>query len=215
MCSLSIFNFGWGRASDNGHEMSPVPSVVSVGFLMDVFNGRAFDIRQGDRALENHAVKVMDFVGRKAKPELRPWTIGIEQYAGLTIDKEGHLMLKHGNTITRAPSLSTAAGWHCSWCFPIEGIRTKMTSAQNGDFPRWGDFPSKLDPAYIRQLINCGLWFDDESSLKRIEVPFVPRAVIANPSRYGYLLPGFNDSFRIDECRQQQQRLQKETTIAS
>jgi hypothetical protein len=214
--SLSIFNFGWGRNSQGRHEMSLVSSVVTVGFLMDVLNGLAFDIRLGYRAFERRAVKLLDFIGRKAKPEPRPWTVGIEQFAGLTVDKNGHLVPAYANSISRAPSLSTAAGWHCSWCLPIGGIQTKMTSAQNGDFPRWGNFPSKLDPVYIRRLINCGLWFDDETRLQRVDAPFVPRAVIDNPLRYGYLLPEPDDSLRTDTCRQarQQQQQQQLTTVA-
>uniref|UniRef100_A0A8C4QLK2 Beta-1,4-mannosyl-glycoprotein 4-beta-N-acetylglucosaminyltransferase b n=1 Tax=Eptatretus burgeri TaxID=7764 RepID=A0A8C4QLK2_EPTBU len=52
------------------------------------------------------------------------------------------------------------AGWHCSWCFSPEGILHKLISAQNGDFPRWGDYPEKRDLVYIRELVRTGGWFD-------------------------------------------------------
>ncbi|XP_062852986.1 beta-1,4-mannosyl-glycoprotein 4-beta-N-acetylglucosaminyltransferase [Trichomycterus rosablanca] len=52
------------------------------------------------------------------------------------------------------------AGWHCSWCFAPEGIHLKLVSAQNGDFPRWGDYEDKRDLNYIRGLIRTGGWFD-------------------------------------------------------
>ncbi|XP_024288665.1 beta-1,4-mannosyl-glycoprotein 4-beta-N-acetylglucosaminyltransferase isoform X3 [Oncorhynchus tshawytscha] len=52
------------------------------------------------------------------------------------------------------------AGWHCSWCFRPEGISQKLISAQNGDFPRWGDYVEKRDLNYIKGLIRTGGWFD-------------------------------------------------------
>ena len=36
-----------------------------------------------------------------------------------------------------------------------------MTDGMNGDFPRWGDFPEKLNLTYIRGLIKRGMYFDD------------------------------------------------------
>ena len=51
-------------------------------------------------------------------------------------------------------------GYHCSWCFSPEGIRTKLMSAQADDKPRWGDYPQKTDLTYIAKLIKRGGWFD-------------------------------------------------------
>ena len=31
----------------------------------------------------------------------------------------------------------------------------------NGDFPRWGDYPEKLNLTYIASLITHGSYFDD------------------------------------------------------
>nr|XP_057928133.1 beta-1,4-mannosyl-glycoprotein 4-beta-N-acetylglucosaminyltransferase [Doryrhamphus excisus]XP_057928134.1 beta-1,4-mannosyl-glycoprotein 4-beta-N-acetylglucosaminyltransferase [Doryrhamphus excisus] len=84
------------------------------------------------------------------------------------------------------------AGWHCSWCFTPEGIHFKLTSAQNGDFPRWGDYEDKRDLNYIRDLIRTGGWFD--GSLQEYppvdpkEHMYAPRYMLEHYDRYRYLL---------------------------
>ena len=45
------------------------------------------------------------------------------------------------------------AGFHCSWCTTPAGVRNKLISAINADFPRWGDYPMKCDLSYIQSLI--------------------------------------------------------------
>ncbi|KAI3384861.1 hypothetical protein SNEBB_010003 [Seison nebaliae] len=54
------------------------------------------------------------------------------------------------------------SGFHCSWCFNPEGLRVKLVSAQNGDFPRWGDFPEKLERKYLECLIEKREYFDGQ-----------------------------------------------------
>lgn len=84
------------------------------------------------------------------------------------------------------------AGWHCSWCFAPEGIFFKLVSAQNGDFPRWGDYEDKRDLNYIRELIRTGGWFD--GSLQEYppvdpkEHMYAPKYMLENYSKYRYLL---------------------------
>ncbi|XP_077575596.1 beta-1,4-mannosyl-glycoprotein 4-beta-N-acetylglucosaminyltransferase [Stigmatopora nigra] len=84
------------------------------------------------------------------------------------------------------------AGWHCSWCFSPEGILYKLVSAQNGDFPRWGDYEDKRDLGYIRQLIRTGGWFD--GSLQEYppvdpkEIMYAPKYMLDHYPRYHYLL---------------------------
>ncbi|XP_030594744.1 beta-1,4-mannosyl-glycoprotein 4-beta-N-acetylglucosaminyltransferase [Archocentrus centrarchus] len=84
------------------------------------------------------------------------------------------------------------AGWHCSWCFTPEGIYFKLVSAQNGDFPRWGDYEDKRDLSYIRDLIRTGGWFD--GSLQEYppvdpkEHMYAPKYMLENYDRYRYLL---------------------------
>ncbi|KAM9792507.1 beta-1,4-mannosyl-glycoprotein 4-beta-N-acetylglucosaminyltransferase [Neosynchiropus ocellatus] len=84
------------------------------------------------------------------------------------------------------------AGWHCSWCFTPEGIYYKLISAQNGDFPRWGDYEDKRDLNYIRDLIRTGGWFD--GSLQEYppvdpkEHMYAPKYMLQHYDRYRYLL---------------------------
>nr|XP_020481225.1 beta-1,4-mannosyl-glycoprotein 4-beta-N-acetylglucosaminyltransferase isoform X1 [Monopterus albus] len=84
------------------------------------------------------------------------------------------------------------AGWHCSWCFTPDGIHLKLVSAQNGDFPRWGDYEEKRSLKYIRKLIQTGGWFD--GSLQEYppvdpkEHMYAPKHMLENYDRYRYLL---------------------------
>ncbi|TSX99882.1 Beta-1,4-mannosyl-glycoprotein 4-beta-N-acetylglucosaminyltransferase [Bagarius yarrelli] len=84
------------------------------------------------------------------------------------------------------------AGWHCSWCFTPEGIYYKLISAQNGDFPRWGDFEEKRKLSYIRELIRTGGWFDGSVSNHLPADPkehmFAPKYLLDNYKKYRYLL---------------------------
>ncbi|XP_076027852.1 beta-1,4-mannosyl-glycoprotein 4-beta-N-acetylglucosaminyltransferase isoform X2 [Genypterus blacodes] len=84
------------------------------------------------------------------------------------------------------------AGWHCSWCFSPEGIYFKLVSAQNGDFPRWGDYEDKRDLSYIRDLIRTGGWFDgsvqEYPPADSKEHMYAPRYMLEHYKRYRYLL---------------------------
>lgn len=84
------------------------------------------------------------------------------------------------------------AGWHCSWCFTPEGIHFKLISAQNGDFPRWGDYEDKRDLKYIRELIRTGGWFDGSVQEYPPSDPkehmYAPKYMLDNYERYRYLI---------------------------
>jgi len=80
------------------------------------------------------------------------------------------------------------AGWHCSWCLDVDGIGTKLTSAQNGDFPRWGDYPDRLNGTYIKWLIAHGVWFDNVLMFKCYDVISGPPSLFANEHRYWKLI---------------------------
>lgn len=84
------------------------------------------------------------------------------------------------------------AGWHCSWCFTPEGIYYKLISAQNGDFPRWGDYEEKRKLSYIKELIRTGGWFDGSVSSYPLAHPkehmFAPKYLLDNYEKYRYLL---------------------------
>ena len=85
-------------------------------------------------------------------------------------------------------------GWHCSWCYSPEGIRTKLQSAQRDDKPRWGDYPDKLDLQYIAGLVRTGQWFDGNHSLISVSQKntplhiYAPEYIIENEEKFGYLL---------------------------
>ncbi|XP_043535946.1 beta-1,4-mannosyl-glycoprotein 4-beta-N-acetylglucosaminyltransferase-like isoform X1 [Chiloscyllium plagiosum] len=84
------------------------------------------------------------------------------------------------------------AGWHCSWCFKPEGIRYKLLSAQNGDFPRWGNYQEKRDLSYIRELIQTGGWFDGTEQEYPPADPkehmYAPKYLLQNLNKYRYML---------------------------
>lgn len=99
---------------------------------------------------------------------------------------------------TAGGSGKDVAGWHCSWCLDLDGIRTKLVSAQNGDFPRWGDYPEKLNITYIEGLIARGVWFDDKSRMKRYEVISGPPSLFLNQHRYWRIIHNvYENSSRI------------------
>nr|XP_043884371.1 beta-1,4-mannosyl-glycoprotein 4-beta-N-acetylglucosaminyltransferase isoform X1 [Solea senegalensis] len=96
------------------------------------------------------------------------------------------------------------AGWHCSWCFTPEGIHFKLVSAQNGDFPRWGDYEDKRDLNYIRDLIRTGGWFD--GSLQEYppvdpkEHMYAPKYMLEHYDRFRYLLENpYSRASRLSE----------------
>ncbi len=71
------------------------------------------------------------------------------------------------------------AGFHCSWCYNPEGIRTKLLSAQKHDKPRWGDYPEKTNVTYIAELIRTGGWFDGTHPYIRVDEAKTPEKVYA------------------------------------
>jgi beta-1,4-mannosyl-glycoprotein beta-1,4-N-acetylglucosaminyltransferase len=92
------------------------------------------------------------------------------------------------------------AGWHCSWCLDAEGIRVKLVSAQNGDFPRWGDYPEKCNITYIKRLVATGTWFDDVSTMKRRDVISGPPSLMKNRQKYNHMVTNvYRRELEIDE----------------
>ena len=76
----------------------------------------------------------------------------------------------------------------------FEGIRTKLSSAQRDDKPRWGNCPEKLELSYIENLIRTGGWFDGEHPFLDVadqpldgEV-YAPEFFRSQRERFGYLL---------------------------
>ena len=84
------------------------------------------------------------------------------------------------------------AGYHCSWCYTPEGIRTKLLSAQKHDKPRWGDYPEKTNVTYISNLIKTGGWFDGKKPFifvnENDEEFYAPPYIISHREKFQYLL---------------------------
>jgi len=99
---------------------------------------------------------------------------------------------------TAGGSGKDVAGWHCSWCADVDGIRVKLMSAQNGDFPRWGNYPAKLNTTYIQRLIANGVWFDDKSRLKRYYLILGPTSLFKNQNRYWNLTNNVYGNATVD-----------------
>ena len=90
-------------------------------------------------------------------------------------------------------SIGHYAGYHCSWCYDPEGIRTKLLSAQKHDKPRWGDYPEKTDVNYIAKLIRTGGWFDDTLPFIKNHPDthpenYAPKYILDNRDKFKYLL---------------------------
>ncbi|XP_067650659.1 beta-1,4-mannosyl-glycoprotein 4-beta-N-acetylglucosaminyltransferase-like [Haliotis asinina] len=60
------------------------------------------------------------------------------------------------------------AGWHASWFSSPWEVITKLTSAINADFPRWGDYPEKCTFDYVATLFIKGGYFDGKKQFKPI-----------------------------------------------
>ena len=134
----------------------------TVGLLNHVFYGKASKIRNAAGHLHKAQTNVNTYI--KSGGLVRMWKLGGEGFP---------------------------CGWHCSWCFKPEFISIKLTSAHNGDFPRWGDYPEKRDHAYIRSLVKRGMWFDDKSTLTasdKKDAMYAPPFFKQNFQRFKYLL---------------------------
>ena len=83
------------------------------------------------------------------------------------------------------------SGFHCTWCGFPEAIRTKLLSAINADFPRWGDYPMKCDISYIQSLIAKGQWFDGNKCFKhrdQSQEHYAPDYMLRNSAIFSHLL---------------------------
>ncbi|XP_048254414.1 beta-1,4-mannosyl-glycoprotein 4-beta-N-acetylglucosaminyltransferase-like [Haliotis rufescens] len=60
------------------------------------------------------------------------------------------------------------AGWHASWFSSPREVITKLTSAINADFPRWGDYPEKCTFDYVATLFRKGEYFDGKTKFHPI-----------------------------------------------
>lgn len=164
--NLSWRTYGFFYGSGKG--ITHVITATTIGFLTHVFSSNAIWIRSAPAHIQTESSKLNAYLVMK-KQEGSKSLIGLWSF---------------GNT-------THPAGWHCSWCASLDRIRVKLTSAQNGDFPRWGDFPQKRKLTYIAKIVREGLWFDDTSKMtfiSNITHFYAPCGLLHNPEKYKHVL---------------------------
>ena len=183
----TVFGFFWLKAEDPG-VMENIPLIgklikakpkerllqlwvaCTLGMLRDVYSNNAMLLRRNVWENELLADKLKNFTSKiiqnSGGTPVRQWDVG----------KLGHY-----------------AGYHCSWCYSPEGIRTKLLSAQKHDKPRWGDYPEKTNLTYIAELIKTGGWFDNTRPFiqEKWDVSnkfYAPQYILKHKDRFQYLL---------------------------
>ena len=158
----NVYGFYW---IGNDH-LSHAFGACSVGMLLHFFDWKLYNLRSATAEM-NQNKKALDHFKYFHRGAVREWSLG----------KKSSL---------------TPGGWHCSWCFPPKGIKTKLEGAHWSDLPRWGAMPSKTTEDYIMNLTIQGLWFDDRTLLlpapPRTDEWFAPSYLKSNFEKYQYLL---------------------------
>ena len=142
----------------------PIVMATSVAFLNDILGGRASRIRNPSGHL-SHLTKEIELYESKGHPKVKLWFLGNAR--------------------------DTEVGWHCSWCFNIRDFQIKMLSAQRSDAPRWGNFPEKLEPEYLKSMIRDGAWFDGSRNLRYVPQNYslyAPKYILSKPLKFKHLL---------------------------
>lgn len=158
----SVYGFFWSpNYQEPGMPKSERFSVcVTMGMLVYVFRYQVYHIRSANQFLTKHDLDVKLYVDMGGR--VNQWTLGTDKQT---------------------------AGWHCSWCLDPDRILNKLVSAQNGDFPRWGDFPEKRNISYIKSLVGKGMWFDDRTSMVQVNASrFAPKSLLEKQERYSHLI---------------------------
>ena len=159
------FNLKWttyGFYWQGGNGNTPIMAGCSIGMMNDIFKCKAAHLRSPDGYLRDHPNLVNEWKKKKGN-ELLMWKLG---------NKNSHV------------------GWHCSWCFSTQMAQIKLVSAQNGDFPRWGDQEKNLDINYLKILRAKGQWFDNSQmpATDAANPGYAPRYFTKNPDKYPYLM---------------------------
>jgi len=193
----TVYGFYWLKAEDK-NELEDIPLLGSlfkkeptekllqlwvastIGMLRDVYVGNGMLLRRNvwdNKALaerkKNYKLKAQPN-GTFRNPVFRGgYTVPFHEW---DLGSKGHY-----------------AGYHCSWCYDPEGIRTKLLSAQKHDKPRWGDYPEKTDVNYIAKLIRTGGWFDDtrpfiENHPDKHPNNYAPKYILDHKDQFKYLL---------------------------
>ena len=176
----TVYGFYWLKAEDPG-MMDSIPVLgkllsrpkerllqlwvmCTVGMLRDVYLNNAMLMRRNVWKDDLLLKNVQKYTAKTGRP-IKGWNVG---------------------------RLDHFAGYHCSWCYTPEGIKTKLLSAQKHDKPRWGDYPEKTNLTYIASLIRTGGWFDDTHPFilndDRSQKFYAPNYMLQNYDKFSYLL---------------------------
>ena len=90
------------------------------------------------------------------------------------------LWKKFGTNISPwiAGTVDYPAGFHCSYCTSPEGMRVKLISAINADFPRWGDYPEKCQIPFLKLAIATGTTINEKGVSKPTTIKNSMRQII-------------------------------------
>lgn len=164
----SVYGFFWKRYVDNsdphrGEDVTRIVAISTIGMIRQVYDDKVMSLRRNYLTAAPFFSRVAAYV--KSGHSVMEWNLG---------------------------RVGAYAGYHCSWCYPPEGIRLKLMSAQKDDKPRWGDYPEKLDLKYIANLIRDGRWFDNSRPfflVKPEQDPmYAPGYILKHKNRFHYLL---------------------------
>lgn len=149
-----------------GQPVWTAGGAVTMRMLMFVFPTKAIKVRSSSSYVKQEGARATRMYLQTFKNvSVLPWMIG---------------------------TVAHPAGYHCSYCGGPEFVRNKIVSAQNGDFPRWGNYPEKRELTYIRNMIKTGQWFDGKSKLTKINFKnssaYAPVLFLRNPEQYKHLL---------------------------
>ena len=158
----NVFGFFWLGSDMRSHAFG----ACSVGMLLHFFDWQLYKLRSASSEM-SHNADALNHFRYYHRGKISEWSFG--------------------KKATMEPS-----GWHCSWCFDPQGIKTKLEGAHWSDLPRWGAFPSKTTEDYIRNLTVRGMWFDDRTPLvpapPRVNVWFAPQYCLDHSERFSHLL---------------------------
>lgn len=175
------FRFRWSAFGYfwKHRHYSQVPSGCTVGMLRKVYHDDSNLVRDVHHGVTRN--KHEEFLEYRQTSLVHPWFLG----------EVGHF-----------------AGWHCSSCFDLEGIRTKFMSAQNADWPRWGSIPEKMSLDSIRNMVKDGKWFDGSNlnnrAVSQMSSPendpfYAPPYIMDNADKFPHLIRNIYTGEYIEE----------------
>eukprot|EP00095_Tigriopus_kingsejongensis_P000459 snap_masked-scaffold217_size252476-processed-gene-1.4 protein:Tk00459 transcript:snap_masked-scaffold217_size252476-processed-gene-1.4-mRNA-1 annotation:"hypothetical protein DAPPUDRAFT_50861" len=181
----TVFGFYWLKAQD--------PSILAQGIMfLETLLSRQPSNRE--RLLELSVICTLGMLSRVYSNNAMLLRRNVYKDPLLADALTNYSQTGHGIQEWTAGTLDHYAGFHCSWCYSPQGIRTKLLSAQQHDKPRWGDYPEKTNVSYISGLIQNGQWFDGTKTFIRVdrkatlEQHYAPSYILEHARKFDYLL---------------------------